>query len=127
MTTDHNGHTIKVNGHAFKVTIRDVAYVITLGLSIVGLYFLTINRQNTADAERAAIVRTLDAISQRITEMDKNGTHRSHETDSNQQQQIDYNTKEIAEQKHALTDLAPKVDKIDTNVLWLMAKQLEHK
>ena len=127
MTMEANGHEIKINGHKLRFGVRDIIQLVVLALSVVGLYFVLVNRQNTSDVERSLISHKVDLLTTVVSDMDKNGSRRSHEIDTTQQQQIDTNNKQIDEITRELRDLSPKVDKIDTNVLWLMAKQLEHK
>lgn len=123
---------ITINGRRFKIGIRDIIQFIVTGLGIVGIYFLSSNRISTAETSITANQSSIADLYKKheqtehvISEMDKTGTHRSHEVDSNQQQLIDQNTIQIVEINRTLRDMGPKVDKIDTNVLWLMAKQLE--
>lgn len=118
-------HEVKIDGHRFKIYAKDIIQFVTTALAIVGLYFLSNNRLAKAEDAVNDLYKKHDAVVAYASDMDKNGTHRSHEMDSGQQQTLDQHTREISEINHTLRDLGPKVDKIDTNVLWLMAKQLE--
>lgn len=124
---EHGVHEIKVNGYSLKITLRDVITFVSTTLAIVGLYFVSTNRINKNERSIEDLYTKHSEAVAYASEMDKNGTHRSHEMDSGQQQMLDQHSKDISEINRTLRDLAPKVDKIDTNVLWLMAKQLEHK
>ena len=118
---------ISVNGHKLKLNVRDVVQFVVTALSIVGIYFLSSNRISNVEVSVLDLYKLHAALIISTADMDKNGTHRSHETDATQQQAIEQHTAQINEINHTLRDLSPKVDKIDTNVLWLMAKQLERK
>jgi hypothetical protein len=120
-------HEIRVNGHRFKWELRDVVYAVALLLSIVGIYFGSTGRIDTNSRAVGELRIRNDAQDLKISSMDSNGTHRSHEIDSTQQQMIDYHTKQLDEIHRTLTDIIPKVDKIDANVLWLMGRQMESK
>jgi prolyl-tRNA synthetase len=120
-------HEIKINGHRFKFGLRDVVQTVVTILAAVGLYFsLSIKTsQNSQDIESSKKDR--DKIWATIQLMQEHGTTHSHETDEKQQQTIDSLVDNYRSLNHEMRDLSPKVDKIDTNVLWLMAKQLEHR
>lgn len=120
-------HEIRVNGHRFRVEFRDIIYLVVAIVTGIGLYFTANSRLDKGDRERADLYDKSAHMAEQILKLDANGTKRSHETDAIQQQQIDYNAAQILEINRTLRDLTPKVDKIDTNVLWLMAKQLERK
>lgn len=104
------------NGH--RIELRDILYGLSLGATVVGLYFIS-------NARLTSLEHKVLENRGKIDNMDDNGTRRSHERDSIQQQQIDFNTQQIGDINRTLRDLGPKVDKIDTNVLWLMTKQAE--
>lgn len=120
-------HEIKINGYSLKLAPRDLIMIITTALAVVGAYFLSTNRINKNESKIADLYTKHSEVVAYAAEMDKNGTHRSHEMDAGQQQMIEQHSKDISEINRSLRDLTPKVDKIDTNVLWLMAKQLERK
>lgn len=118
---------LNVASHKFQVTIKDVVYVVGIIITAVTLYQVANHRLDTGEKERNDLYSRSESITSRIDRMDQSGTRRSHETDAMQQQQIDFLSAQLAEQSHVLHDLTPKVDKIDTNVLWLMAKQVEQR
>lgn len=120
-------HEIKINGHRFTFGLRDIIQaLVTIG-ACVGLYFTIAARtnQNASDIETGRKDR--DKIWTEIDRMNSNGTRHSEKVDATQQEMIDSNKAQVAEINRTIRDMQPKVDKIDTNVLWLMAKQLEHK
>jgi hypothetical protein len=127
MTMDSNVGTISVNGAKMRMQLRDIIQIVVTFVACIGLYFALTNQtgQNSRDiqyasAERKKLWDTLDFINQ-------HGTAHSHETDEKQQQSIDLLGKQYDSLNHDIRDLMPKVDKIDTNVLWLMSKYLEKK
>lgn len=71
------------------------------------------------DTNAQAIASTTSAM----LDMDKNGTRRSHETDTNQQTQIDEINRRLANVEGVVRDLVPKVERIDANVLTLIARE----
>ena len=109
-----------VSGHKINIQLRDVLYVIGFLMGLVGAYYVTTNRLNIDERELLSLHKTDDEVLARLERMDTYGSRRSHEIDATQQQQIDMCLTEIAELQRSLRDLTPKVDKIDTNVLWLM-------
>jgi hypothetical protein len=117
---------ITINGSKFAWGLRDILQLVVLFLALVGLYFGMSARLNTADKERIDLYGKYAECQRQWTDMDKAGTHRSHEIDAMQQQQINNNIEQINLIHTKLNDLVPKVDKIDQNVLWLMGKQLEY-
>jgi hypothetical protein len=118
-------HTIRINGHKLRWGVRDIAQLVVLALSCVGLYFTMSNRINVNERSISDLQLKAGEALTKANAMDTNGTHRSHEIDTVQQQMIDLNSRQISDIEKTLRDLNPKVDKIDTNVLWLMSKQLE--
>ena len=62
-------------------------------------------------------------MSDRVLEMDSKGTHRSHEMDYGQQTQIDETIRRVGAIESVLRDLTPKVERIDANVMVLMARE----
>jgi hypothetical protein len=120
-------HEVRVNGHKFKISVRDIVQFVIMALAVIGIYFVADNRLHNVEISVTDLYKKHDGQEREISEIDKNGTKRSHETDAIQQEQINSNIAQIADMNKTLRDLGPKVDKIDTNVLWLMAKQLEKK
>jgi hypothetical protein len=118
-------HTVSVDGHKFKIVMRDIVYAVCLFLSVVGIYFSSTNRiDRNARAIEDATKRE-DQMDIKIAAMDSYGTHRSHEIDTAQQQTIDYHTKQLDELNRRFSEFGPMLDKVNQNVLWLMGKQLE--
>lgn len=117
---------------------RDIIYVVSLTVTLIGVYFavkfgINENERSIADlySKYTDLARIIDKqyelLDKELKRIDDNGTKRSHESDSTQQQQIDYNKQRIDDNSRQLRDLAPRLDKVDTNVLWLMSRQIEHK
>jgi hypothetical protein len=127
MTMDSNVGTISVNGAKMRMQLRDIIQIVVTFVACIGLYFALTNQtgQNSreikyASDDRKKLWDTMDYINQ-------HGTAHSHETDEKQQQSIDLLGKQYDLLNHDIRDLIPKVDKIDTNVLWLMGKYMEKK
>jgi hypothetical protein len=118
-------HVVNVNGHKFKFSARDIVYGVCLCLSIVGIYFSSTNRIDRNGRSIEENDKRDDAQDAKIASMDTNGTHRSHEIDTSQQQTLDYHTKQLDQLNNRFSEFGPKLDKLDQNVLWLMGKQLE--
>src|SRR5436190_24155806 len=122
---DGEDHVFSINGHKFRFGVRDLCQAAITILACVGLYFTLVARtnKNTDDINSAAIERGKMWVE--IGRMNDSGTRHSHEVDQSQQQNIDLLKQNFAEVNAELQKLGPKVDKIDTYLLWLMAKQLE--
>lgn len=120
-------HEIKVNGHRFTFGLRDIIQALVTISACVGLYFTVAAKtnKNTDDIEVGRKDR--DKLWEEVGRMNREGTRHSEKIDATQQEMINYNKAQVEDMNRTLRDLQPKVDKIDTNVLWLMAKQLEHK
>ena len=116
---------VALGKNKINIHIRDIIYFLGLLFSVIGIYFAANSRIERGQMERADLYKKYDDLLVIIKSMDQTGTKRSHETDSTQQSQIENNTPMINDINRVVRDLTPKVDKIDTNVLWLMSKQAE--
>jgi hypothetical protein len=110
-----NGNTVDWKSLA-RLSLSDVISFVVMLVMVLGVYFKLDNRVNN---HTEAISKNTGAIEL----MNKNGTNRSHETDSNQEQHLGYLDAKTSALEKRLDDMGPKVDRIDANVLWLMAKQ----
>jgi uncharacterized protein HemX len=107
---------IEINGHAIDVGwIRFAGQLVVTLIIASGVYFKLDNRV-TNDTSQIAMLRSQEH------EMDATGTRKSHEIDQHQQQQIDYMETRLSSVEKQLIDLTPKVDRIDTNLLWVMSR-----
>jgi len=118
-------HVVKVNGHTFKFTWRDITQVGVVVMAIVGSYFAFTGRIDANSRSINELVKRVDSGQEQRDRMDREGTRRSHEIDAMQQQMLEAHDRAIREVNEKLNNIMPKVDKIDANVLWLMGKQLE--
>jgi hypothetical protein len=127
MTMDSNVGTISVNGTKLRMQLRDIIQIVVTFVACIGLYFALTNQtgQNSRDIQYASAERK--KLWDTVEYLNQHGTAHSHETDEKQQQSIDLLGKQYDSLYHDIHDLMPKVDKIDTNVLWLMSKYLEKK
>lgn len=107
---------LRINGHS--ITFGWIRFIIQIIITLVvaaGVYFKLDNRVSNNTEQILANART-------ISSMDQGGTRKSHETDNAQQQQLDYFEKRMSAVEKQLGDLMPKVDRIDTNLLWVMSR-----
>lgn len=118
---------VNLASHKFQLTIKDAVYVISFIITAVTLYQVVNHRLDNGEKAQSDLYRMNETLVTKVDRMNESGTRRSHEIDAMQQQQIDLLISQVGDVNHVLRDLTPKVDKIDTNVLWLMAKQVEHK
>jgi hypothetical protein len=131
MTMDSSVHELKLNGNKLKIQLRDVVWFVSTFIAVVSIYLAG---QSRTDRNTDAIVNNLNTANEdrkrlwtTINYMNENGTNHSHLVDEKQQQTIDLLSAQFADVTRQLRDLLPKVDKIDTNVLWLMSREVERK
>lgn len=116
---DTNIQSLSVNGHKLKIQLRDIIWFITTGVALVAIYFSSLNartKQQEAIVDLYSLAKTAEAKGQI-----------AHDENIVQAQKIADNANRIEELNRSIRDIAPKVDKIDANVLWLMGKQVERK
>jgi uncharacterized membrane protein YvbJ len=128
---DSSVHELKLNGNKLKIQLRDVVWFVSTFIAVVSIYLAG---QSRTDRNTDAIVNNLNTANEdrkrlwtTINYMNENGTNHSHLVDEKQQQTIDLLSAQFADVTRQLRDLLPKVDKIDTNVLWLMSREVERK
>lgn len=128
---DTHIHELKLNGNRFKIQLRDIVWFATTFIAMVSMYFAA---QSKTDRNSDSIANNLNSANEdrkriwtTINYMNENGTTHSHLVDEKQQQTIDLLSSQFADVTRQLRDLLPKVDKIDTNVLWLMSREVERK
>lgn len=117
---------LEVNGHRIKIAFRDVIWLMMLISSLVGVYFANVYRGRELASDVAGNTRNIASLSSKV-ESARVESSAAHDDVLRLQQQVSYDSGQITELSHSLRDLTPKVDKIDTNVLWLMSKQMERK
>jgi len=116
---------ITVNGHTFKITWSSVIHIGVTIVALLGIYFTTTGRLDKGERHLYELDKRMDIGQEQRDRMDREGTRRSHEIDAMQQQLLEAHNVAISDLNRKLSDMMPKVDKIDANVLWLMGKQLE--
>ena len=114
--------TNPLNGRPFERTelfTRLLWHLLQLVVTIIvagGIYFRLDNRvtNNTT---------AIDANTKSISDIDNRGTRKSHEATVTQDQEINELNRRVTNLENILRDLVPKVERIDTNVLVLMARE----
>lgn len=89
--------------------------IVLLGISVVGLYF-------KFDARLAAVELLAASTRTRVEQMDEVGTRRSQMGLFQDQEAVRANTNRVSAVEKQVYDMAPKLERIDVNVQWMMGR-----
>lgn len=95
----------------------NVGHAITIGMlitSIIGLYF-------RVDSRLSAVELLATATKTQVEQIDANGTRKSQLGLSQDFEMVRANTNRVQVLEKIVGDLAPKLERIDTNIQWLMS------
>lgn len=106
------------NGSFWSFNVGHLLTIVLLGISAVGLYF-------KFDARLAALELLSATTRTRLETIDEVGTRKSQMGISQDQEMVRANTNRVVTLEHQLIEIAPKLERIDVNVQWLM-KRDEH-
>lgn len=95
----------------------NVGHAITIAMllvSIIGLYF-------RVDSRLSAVELLATDTKQQLEQIDANGTRKSQLGLSQDLEMVRANTNRVAAVEKIVAELAPKLERIDTNIQWLMS------
>jgi predicted unusual protein kinase regulating ubiquinone biosynthesis (AarF/ABC1/UbiB family) len=111
-----------MNGsHKFiRFSLADIIQIVVTIVLVAGVYFKLDNRVSNLEL-------SIKVDHDWIRQIDEGGTRKSQMGISKDQQAIEYQNGRISQLETQMRDVMPKLDRIDTNVLWLMSKTEPHK